>query len=65
MHDGGGGRSCQRSLGIAGLILIYTRAFQECDRVDINGLAGVVQQRALLVAHICTPRHELVRVPNA
>ncbi|WP_255118305.1 MULTISPECIES: hypothetical protein [unclassified Synechococcus] len=32
--------------------------------MDINGVASVVQQRALLVAHICTPRHELVRVPN-
>jgi small-conductance mechanosensitive channel len=50
---------------ISGLMLIYTRAFQEGDRVDINGVVGVVQQRALLVTRIRTPRHELVSVPNA
>ena len=50
---------------ISGLMLIYTRAFQEGDRVDINGVVGVVQQRALLVTRIRTPRNELVSVPNA
>jgi small-conductance mechanosensitive channel len=50
---------------ISGLMLIYTRAFQEGDRVEINGVLGVVQDRALLVTRICTPRHELVSIPNS
>ena len=50
---------------ISGLMLIYTRAFQEGDRVEINGVVGVVQDRALLVTRIQTPRNELVSIPNA
>ncbi len=50
---------------ISGLMLIYTRAFQEGDRVEINGVLGVVQDRALLVTRICTSRHELVSIPNS
>jgi small-conductance mechanosensitive channel len=45
--------------------LIYTRGFQEGDRVDINGVLGIVEDRALLVTRIRTPRHELVSIPNA
>lgn len=50
---------------ISGVMLIYTRGFQEGDRVEINGVIGVVQDRALLVTRILTPRHELVSIPNA
>lgn len=50
---------------ISGVMLIYTRGFQEGDRVEINGVLGVVQDRALLVTRILTPRHELVSIPNA
>jgi small-conductance mechanosensitive channel len=50
---------------ISGLMLIYTRGFQEGDRVDINGVLGIVEDRALLVTRIRTPRHELVSIPNA
>ncbi len=50
---------------ISGLMLIYTRAFQEGDRVEIGGVVGVVQERALLVTRLRTPRNELVSVPNA
>ena len=50
---------------ISGLMLIYTRAFREGDRVDINGTVGVVQDRALLVTRLQTPRNELVSIPNA
>ena len=46
-------------------MLIYTRAFREGDRVEINGVTGVVQERALLVTRIQTPRNELVSIPNA
>ncbi len=50
---------------ISGLMLIYTRAFREGDRVEINGVIGVVQDQALLVTRIQTPRNELVSIPNA
>ena len=50
---------------ISGLMLIYTRAFREGDRVEINGVIGVVQDRALLVTRLQTPRNELVSIPNA
>jgi small-conductance mechanosensitive channel len=50
---------------ISGLMLIYTRSFQEGDWVEINGVMGVVQDRALLVTRIQTPRNELVSIPNA
>ena len=50
---------------ISGLMLIYTRAFREGDRVEINGTIGVVQDRDLLVTRIQTPRNELVSIPNA
>jgi small-conductance mechanosensitive channel len=50
---------------ISGLMLIYTRAFREGDRVEINGVLGVVQERALLVTRLQTPRNELVSIPNA
>ncbi|MFQ6538041.1 MULTISPECIES: mechanosensitive ion channel family protein [Aphanothece] len=50
---------------MSGLMLIYTRAFREGDLVDINGVMGVVQDRALLVTRLQTPRNELVSIPNA
>lgn len=50
---------------ISGVMLIYTRAFREGDRVEINGVTGVVQDRNLLVTRIQTPRNELVSLPNA
>lgn len=50
---------------ISGVMLIYTRCFQQGDWVEINGVLGFVQDRALLVTRIQTPRHELVSIPNA
>lgn len=59
------GSSAVASNVISGVMLIYTREFREGDRVEINGVVGVVQERALLVTRIRTPRNELVSVPNA
>ncbi len=59
------GSSAIASNVISGLMLIYTRAFREGDRVEINGVVGVVQDRALLVTRLQTPRNELVSIPNA
>ncbi|MFN7899467.1 MAG: mechanosensitive ion channel family protein [Synechococcaceae cyanobacterium] len=50
---------------ISGVMLIYTRGFNDGDRVEINGVLGVVQERSLLVTRIRTPRNELVSLPNA
>ncbi len=50
---------------ISGVMLIYTRGFREGDRVEINGVIGVVEERALLVTRIRTPRQETVSIPNA
>ena len=59
------GSSAVASNLISGLMLIYTRAFREGDRVEINGVVGVVQDRTLLVTRVQTPRNELVSIPNA
>ena len=59
------GSSAIASNVISGLMLIYTRAFRKGDRVEINGVLGVVQDRALLVTRLQTPRNELVSIPNA
>ncbi|MBE9155066.1 mechanosensitive ion channel family protein [Cyanobium sp. LEGE 06113] len=59
------GSSAAATNVISGLMLIYTRAFLEGDRVEINGVIGLVQERALLVTRIRTPRNELVSIPNA
>ena len=59
------GSSAVASNVISGLMLIYTRAFREGDRVEINGVVGVVQDRDLLVTRIQTPRCEVVSIPNA
>jgi small-conductance mechanosensitive channel len=59
------GSSAVASNVISGLMLIYTRAFREGDRVEINGVIGVVQDRDLLVTRVQTPRNELVSIPNA
>ena len=50
---------------ISGVMLIYTRGFREGDRVEINGVVGTVQDRAMLVTRIRTPRNEVVSIPNA
>jgi len=50
---------------IGGLMLTYTRAYQEGDRVNINGTVGIVHDSALLVTRLRTPRNEVVSIPNA
>lgn len=59
------GSSAAASNVISGLMLIYTRAFREGDRVEINGVVGVVVDQSLLVTRIQTPLDELVSIPNA
>lgn len=49
---------------LSGLMLFYTRAFRTGDRVEINGVVGVVQERSLVTTRLQTPRNELVSIPN-
>jgi small-conductance mechanosensitive channel len=50
---------------IAGIVLIYTRAFQIGDRIETNGVVGDVVDKALLVTQIRTIKNVVVTVPNA
>jgi small-conductance mechanosensitive channel len=59
------GSSAAASNVISGLMMIYTRAFREGDRVEIQGVVGVVVDQSLLVTRIQTPLNELVSLPNA
>ncbi len=59
------GSSAVASNLIGGLMLTYTRAYQEGDRVKINDTIGIVEDTALLTTRLRTPWNELVNIPNA
>ena len=50
---------------VSGVILIYTRAFQVGDRVQIADALGDVVEKTLLVTRIRTPKNVLITIPNA
>lgn len=50
---------------VAGIILIYTRSFQESDRVQIADVTGEILEKNLLVTRILTPKNVAVTIPNA
>ncbi|MEM8639948.1 MAG: mechanosensitive ion channel domain-containing protein [Cyanobacteria bacterium P01_G01_bin.54] len=50
---------------VAGVILIYTRSFQEGDRVQIVDVVGMILEKNLLVTRIVTPKNVVVTIPNA
>ncbi len=50
---------------VAGLILIYSRAFQLEDRVQIGDVVGDVVEKTLLATRIRTPKNVYVTIPNA
>jgi small-conductance mechanosensitive channel len=50
---------------VAGVILIYTRAFQIGDRISVANIEGDVESKLLLVTRIRTPYNVIVTVPNA
>jgi small-conductance mechanosensitive channel len=49
---------------IAGVVLIYTRAFQIGDWIQVNKSTGEVVRRNLLVTHLRTKSNEQVTIPN-
>lgn len=63
------GSSAAVSNAMAGIILIYTRAFQVGDRIEITGIKetikGDVEEKSLLVTRIRTGLNIIVTMPNA
>jgi small-conductance mechanosensitive channel len=50
---------------VAGVIIIYTRAFQLSDRIKIGDIVGDVEEKLLLVTRIRTLNNVLVTIPNS
>lgn len=59
------GSSSAVSNALAGIILIYTRAFQLGDYIRIDNTVGKVQDKSLFVTRLLTPKMETVTIPNA
>ncbi|MGK7876251.1 MAG: mechanosensitive ion channel family protein [Xenococcaceae cyanobacterium] len=49
---------------VAGIILIYTRAFQIGDHVKIADATGNIAEKTLLVTRIRTPKNVVITIPN-
>ena len=50
---------------VAGIILIYSRAFQVGNVVKIREVMGRVEEKTLLITRIRTPRNEVITLPNS
>ncbi|NES86243.1 MAG: mechanosensitive ion channel [Moorea sp. SIO2B7] len=50
---------------IAGVVLIYTRAFLVGDRIQIGDVKGTVLEKTLLVIRIRTSKNLIITIPNA
>ena len=48
----------------AGLVLIYTHAFQAGETVRIGEVAGTVTEKNILVTPLSTSRNEEITIPN-
>ncbi|MFH7245320.1 MAG: mechanosensitive ion channel family protein [Spirulina sp.] len=59
------GSSSAVANALAGVILIYTRAFRIGDLIRIDNIIGDVQDKSLFVTRVLTPRQETVTIPNA
>ncbi|WP_375479509.1 mechanosensitive ion channel family protein [uncultured Nostoc sp.] len=49
---------------VAGIILIYTRAFQIGDRIKIGDTTGDIVEKTLLVTRIRTIKNVMITIPN-
>jgi len=49
---------------VSGVILIYSRAFEQGDRVQISAAIGDVIDKSLLVTRIRTPKNVIITIPN-
>lgn len=59
------GSTAAVSNAVAGIILIYTRAFQIGDLVQITDAFGTVDEKLLLVTRIRTFENVIITVPNS
>ncbi|MEO0397579.1 MAG: mechanosensitive ion channel domain-containing protein [Cyanobacteria bacterium P01_A01_bin.137] len=50
---------------VAGIILVYTRAFQTGDRVKIGDATGDIVSKTLLVTRIRTVKNVVITLPNS
>lgn len=50
---------------VGGVILIYTRAFEVGDRVQIGDAIGDIVEKTLLVTRLLTPKNVVVTMPNS
>ena len=49
---------------VSGIVLIYTRAFQLGDIIQVNGQRGKVVEKGMLTTRILTPDNEVITIPN-
>lgn len=59
-----GGASAIANL-VGGFIIIYTRAFQTGDRVQIADVKGDILEKTILSTRIRTTKNEIITIPNA
>ncbi|WP_315789856.1 mechanosensitive ion channel family protein [Fischerella sp. JS2] len=59
------GSSTAITNAVAGFSLVYTRAFQIGDRVQVGDVMGFVEEKQLLVTRIRTINNILVSIPNS
>jgi small-conductance mechanosensitive channel len=50
---------------VGGVILIYTRAFQVGDRIQVGDIVGNVIEKTLLATRILTVTNQIITIPNA
>lgn len=50
---------------VSGIVLIYTRAFQLGDVINVNDKQGRVVEKTMLTTRIMTPDNEVITIPNA
>ncbi len=50
---------------IGGIILIYTRAFQIGDRVQIGDIVGIIIEKNFLVTRLKTIANQVITIPNS
>jgi small-conductance mechanosensitive channel len=50
---------------MSGLVIVYARALQKGDYVDVNGVQGVVSEVASLATKVVNVRNEEITIPNS
>ena len=50
---------------VGGIILIYTRAFEIGDRIEIGEVIGDVMEKTILSTRICSVDNEIITIPNS